>query len=100
MSREIDPETGQPITLAQFSDGIALRIAEDQGILDVRLLVSEELMDRSTQGLLGVWNGNPDDDLTARDGVIHNYTSEEIHIFGISCEFLFSVLSNVNKNQN
>ncbi|KAJ8049806.1 Sushi domain-containing protein 2 [Holothuria leucospilota] len=84
VSGEIDPETGQPITLAQFSDGIALRIAEDQGILDVRLLISEELMDRSTQGLLGVWNGNPDDDLTARDGVIHNYTSEEIHIFGIS----------------
>ncbi|KAJ8049807.1 Sushi domain-containing protein 2 [Holothuria leucospilota] len=77
---------GESTVVAQFSDAIALRVRDEEGMLILRLLLPEELIDLPgpSLGLLGPWNGNGADDLRDRNGVIRSNTNEEIYQFGLS----------------
>ena len=58
--------------------------------LDIVILAKDKLRNQTTAGLFGVYNGNPDDDLTLPDGTVldRNSTREYIHYnFGDMCKY-------------
>ena len=58
--------------------------------LDITIFAKDALKSKKTSGLFGVYNGNPDDDLTLPNGTIinPNSTREYIHYnFGEICKY-------------
>ncbi|XP_072178726.1 sushi domain-containing protein 2-like [Diadema setosum] len=69
-----------------FNAGVTLQLKAAEGALSI-LLVTPRFFRNNTRGLMGSWNGNPDDDFTTSDGRVlsPNLTAEEIHFeFGLS----------------
>lgn len=63
--------------------------------LDITIFAKHSLKTQTTAGLFGVFNDNPDDDLTLPDGTIvnPNNTREYIHDnFGEMCKYLKYVI--------
>ena len=73
-----------------FSSGIALEVAEDNGIVSVLLVSLPRSFTNKTQGLMGNYNGDMSDDLIPRRGnqsLPLNSTLQQIHEnFGVTCE--------------
>lgn len=73
----------------QFSTGEFIRIENIHNFLYMLLSSLPLYYMNNTKGLLGVWNGDPDDDLLRPDGVVidSNSTMREIHtLFGETCK--------------
>lgn len=70
-----------------FSD-VSLSVRVLSGMIRLMMSISPKYRNK-TQGLLGVWNGNPDDDLRAKGGRVlpATATATEIHEeFGQTCQ--------------
>lgn len=83
---------------SMYQDGIELSFDQGFGILvkttgkSLRciVIVPPEVKNR-TAGLLGSWNGNPDDDLRLDDGTIlsqDSFGEDIVNSFGTKCELL------------
>ena len=76
-----------------FDSGASLELKATQGInraMSILFLGPKSFRDR-TKGLLGTWNGDQDDDLTAPDGSVlsANASTQTIHEeFGQLCELI------------
>ena len=71
-----------------FTNGVVLSATGSNEILDV-ILTIPNTFNNHTKGLLGTWNGNPDDDFLTSSGTTlsPNSTEEELfHGFGQTCE--------------
>ena len=80
---------GNSTASIQFASGEFIRVRNTLNFLFLEIASLPEIYQNNTKGLLGVWNGNPDDDLTNSDGVIldSNSTLREIHVqFGETCK--------------
>lgn len=72
-----------------YFTGFSLEVTLLEGILDFALGVPSEFGSGQTRGLLGVFNGDPSDDLTNANGTILPIDSSEEDIFtdfGQTCE--------------
>ena len=69
--------------------GARVEVSGKVGSLAMSMYLPEAYMGE-TKGLMGVWNGDPDDDFTRPNGTIlgTNATDEEIYDWGLLCEFL------------
>ena len=63
-----------------FENGVVIVIKASNDILSFQLSVPQTFRD-NTKGLLGVWNGNQDDDFLRPDGTTFSVTSTEEEIF-------------------
>ena len=74
---------------------MALKVIKTNGYLNIQATITGKLMKNNTAGLLGVYNDDKEDDLTAPDGSkldIHTASESDIyHQFGEKCK-----LSNVS----
>ena len=73
---------------ALYSSDISVSVVVKKGLLTVVFAGPEELMGE-TRGLLGVWDDDLDNDLTARNGTVLPSDSSDrtIHnVFGLSCK--------------
>ena len=73
---------------ALYGSDISVRVEAKKGLLTVVFAGPEELMGE-TRGLLGVWDDDLDNDLTARNGTVLPSDSSDrtIHnVFGLSCK--------------
>ena len=71
-----------------FTNGVVLSVTGSNEILNLILTVPNTFKNH-TKGLLGTWNGNPDDDFLTSSGTTlpSNSTEEELfHNFGQTCE--------------
>ena len=71
-----------------FTNGVVLSATGSNEILDVILTIPSTFKNH-TKGLLGTWNGNPDDDFLTSSGTTlsPDSTEEELfHSFGQTCE--------------
>ena len=71
-----------------FPLGISVTVEAKKGLLSV-VFAGPDQQRGETRGLLGVWNGNKEDDFVFRNGTIlsANATDREIHRFGQDCKF-------------
>ncbi|XP_023931054.1 protein mesh [Lingula anatina] len=62
------------------NDGVSLTVTHVAGIFNFMLLLPESMKNK-TEGLLGTWNDNSEDDLVASSGVMlqHNSSTRDIH---------------------
>jgi hypothetical protein len=70
--------------------GYSLNVILETGVLQITVGTPASDVN-TTRGLLGVYNGNPDDDLTAPDGSVVDSASSERTIyyeFGEKCKFI------------
>ncbi|XP_078588078.1 mucin-like protein [Branchiostoma floridae x Branchiostoma japonicum] len=69
--------------VAEFTSGARLEVYEKAGVPATMMHLPGDYM-HQTKGLMGVWNGDPDDDFTRPNGTIlsTNATDEEIYDFG------------------
>ncbi|XP_066276587.1 mucin-like protein isoform X1 [Branchiostoma lanceolatum] len=69
--------------VAEFTSGARLEIFEKSGVPSAMVHLPEDYMGQ-TKGLMGVWNGDVNDDFTRPDGTIlsPNATDEEIYAWG------------------
>ena len=83
-------KSGDTTFSATFSSGAFLQVQEENGFISVLIVSLPESYQSKTQGLMGTYNGDKTDDLTARgNGTILslNSTIQEIHEkFGITCK--------------
>ena len=73
-----------------FENGVVIIIKASNDILSFQLSVPQSFRD-NTKGLLGVWNGNQDDDFLRPDGTMVSINSSEAEIyrlFGEMCTLL------------
>ena len=71
-----------------FQSGPIVTAQNTNNLLLIQIASLPFLYKNTTKGLLGTWNGNPDDDLTRPDGnvLLPNSTLREIHeMFGEQC---------------
>lgn len=81
-------ETGKCLDIT-FKSGTGVQFCVDKGLMTFVVTLSDEYFNK-TRGLLGTYNGNPDDDFTLPNGTVlsSNLTSSEIHYdFGLQCKF-------------
>lgn len=73
--------------VASFPSGISVTVEAKKGLLAVVVAAPSRLRGE-TRGLLGVWDGNKDNDLVFRNGSMlqGNVTDRQIHECGQSCE--------------
>lgn len=73
-----------------FLEGLTLNINQANGILDIGVAYPPEMRSKMfTRGLLGVADGNPDNDFQAPDGSVlpSNATEKDIYNrFGLLCK--------------
>ena len=85
--------------LMVFPSGISVTVKVVAGALSI-VFAAPRSFKNETKGLLGTWNGDPEDDFLTSNGTIvpSNATSKDIHdTFGLSCES--TVLLTVFLNQ-
>eukprot|EP00058_Branchiostoma_floridae_P018259 XP_002603748.1 hypothetical protein BRAFLDRAFT_97609 [Branchiostoma floridae] len=73
-----------------FQSGVGVEVRSEGGLLTALVLVPPQLKSK-TQGLLGSWNDNPDDDFTTPSGDTVPSTADQMTIyndFGASCELV------------
>ena len=73
-----------------FKSGTGVQFCVDKGLMTFVVTLSDEYFNK-TRGLLGTYNGNPDDDFTLPNGTVlsSNLTSSGIHYgFGLECKCL------------
>ncbi|XP_031551867.1 mucin-like protein isoform X2 [Actinia tenebrosa] len=63
-----------------FPSGMSVTICEKQNILSI-VTAAPESFKNKTKGLLGTWNGNPEDDFTLPNGTVlpHDMNGTDIH---------------------
>lgn len=73
---------------AMFPSGAGVEVRGQGKFLSTNILLPEEFINQ-TQGLMGVMNNNPNDDLMLRDGntFLTNSTSEQLFQFGADCKY-------------
>ncbi|XP_035671814.1 mucin-like protein [Branchiostoma floridae] len=73
--------------VAEFSSGARVEVYQETGVLAMSMHLTDDYVGQ-TKGLMGVWNGDPDDDFTRPDGTIlsTNATDEEIYDWGLLWE--------------
>ena len=89
---------GNKTLLAVLTTGVTITVKENNNIFsDVSVTLSDNYY-RNTQGLLGQYNGNKDDDFLPKNSttsLLLNSTLEEIHDkFGLTCKSLRYVSCN------
>ncbi|XP_077993148.1 uncharacterized protein LOC144447116 [Glandiceps talaboti] len=67
-------------TVATFASGISISVGVVENVLDVVFSAPEEFKGQ-TVGLLGVWDGDPDNDFLRRDGTIQDPLQNERDYF-------------------
>ena len=80
---------GNSLVFIRFNSGESLQIQVRNSILIIELAACPDEFRNQTQGLLGNWNGDPDDDLLRPNGDIlsTNASLEDIHfLFGEECK--------------
>ena len=84
-------DKGNNTILAIFSSGINIEVKTENGFISVMLVGLPRSMWRTTQGLMGTFNGILSDDLIPKGGsrsIPLDSSLEDIHnIFGITCKF-------------
>ena len=73
-----------------FDGGLMIQAQNRNNFLIIQIASLPASYQNNTRGLLGVWNGDPDDDLQRPDGTVlpPNSTLQEIHeLFGELCMF-------------
>lgn len=73
-----------------FEGGLTIQAQNRNNFLLIQIASLPATYQNNTEGLLGVWNGDPDDDLQRPDGTVlpPNSTLREIHdMFGELCTF-------------
>lgn len=82
-------DTGNNSVAAQFSNGVKMEIEVQNGFISVMLITLPDNLKEKTRGLMGVFNGDPTDDLLAKpdkEPISSNSSIKEIHnYFGMSC---------------
>lgn len=79
---------GDNATSIRFDSGESLRVQVRSEIMMIELAACPDVFRNQTQGLLGNWNGNPDDDFLRPNGDVLsvNASMEDIHyLFGEEC---------------
>ena len=74
--------------LMVFPSGISITVKVVSGALSI-VFAAPRSFKNETKGLLGTWNGDPEDDFLTPNGTIvpSNATSKDIHLnFGLSCK--------------
>ena len=74
--------------LVTFDSGVGLVVKAAQGAMSTLVTIPDSFRDQ-TQGLLGTWNDNGEDDFTLPNGDVlaSNLTTEELHYqFGLMCK--------------
>ncbi|XP_077868996.1 sushi domain-containing protein 2-like [Saccoglossus kowalevskii] len=87
------PETESiTITAVFVTSGISVQFTASSGIMMMSfVLIAPQTLMSNTQGLLGTWNNDPDDDFTRPDGVYISTTLSlhDIHYhFGMHCKYV------------
>ena len=79
---------GEKSLTASFPNGVGVTVSASFSMLSLVLIVPDEFRN-ITSGLMGDYNGIPDDDLVFRNGTMlsSNVSDRVIHEFGQSCEF-------------
>uniref|UniRef100_H2ZYL8 Mucin-4 n=1 Tax=Latimeria chalumnae TaxID=7897 RepID=H2ZYL8_LATCH len=82
---------------ATFEGKISVTVSASFGILSIYIGLSDEYFNK-TEGLLGVWNSNPNDDFRNADGITIpiNSSDSDIYKFGITWEVTNSSLFTSN----
>ncbi|XP_041070867.1 uncharacterized protein LOC121292663 isoform X2 [Carcharodon carcharias] len=80
-------KNGNASVIVSFGSGISLIVNAQYGMLFAITNLPEDYLNK-TEGLLGVWNGNPNDDFTMPNGSVIPANSKESTIFnyGITWE--------------
>ena len=76
-----------------FTNGVVLSVTGSNEILNLILTVPNTFKNH-TKGLLGTWNGNPDDDFLTSSGTTlpSDSTEEELfHNFGQTCKLCYNI---------
>lgn len=84
---------GSELVLSTASQA-SIMVSTQMSFLRVSVELSDEFLN-DTEGLLGYYNGNPDDDFTTRDGTVlpPSVTEEELYDrFGLDCKSNMRVL--------
>ena len=79
---------GNSTALVSFEGGLTVQVQNRNDFLLIQIASLPATYRDNTKGLLGVWNGNPSDDLQRPDGTVlfPNSTNREIHeSFGELC---------------
>ena len=79
--------------LVAFPSGISVTVTEIQDSLSI-VFAAPSSFQGQTKGLLGMWNGDQQDDFLKPDGTIlpSNATGRQIHFnFGLECKFHFGL---------
>ena len=74
--------------LVTFDSGVGLEVKAAQGAMSILVTIPDNFRGQ-TQGLLGTWNYNGQDDFTLPNGDVlaSNLTTEELHYqFGLFCK--------------
>lgn len=80
--------------LMVFPSGISVTVKLVSGALSI-VLATPRSFKNQTKGLLGTWNGDPEDDFLTPNGTIlpSNASSKDIHYdFGLLCKSIFWVI--------
>ena len=79
-------------------EGVSISVALDNGFLGLTTTLPDSFRNM-TSGLLGVFNGNPEDDFRDRDGnILHLTAEEEIYEqFGLLCKSVFQCLQSASQ---
>lgn len=80
--------------LMVFPSGISVTVKVVSGALSI-VLATPRSFKNQTKGLLGTWNGDPEDDFLTPNGTIlpSNASSKDIHYdFGLLCKSIFWVI--------
>lgn len=79
---------GLNVVTVMFSSGVGIEVKGNGRLLSLAVLLPEKFL-HHTQGLLGVMNNRPQDDLTLRNGTIlqaNTSSPEQLFAFGADCK--------------
>uniref|UniRef100_S4RE12 VWFD domain-containing protein n=1 Tax=Petromyzon marinus TaxID=7757 RepID=S4RE12_PETMA len=71
-------KTGLANVAAVFSSGISVNVSGTSGALNFITLLPERFASANTQGLLGVFNNNPKDDFTFKNGTVLSFNGADV----------------------